>query len=99
MPEGVAVYDVSDLRNPILLDTIRTTQDGQRLNKAYDSTPIWGNYIILANNRDTGNSIRAVDIIDFSNRRLKACEMILNNHSRTICSVSRSIYVCRRCKG
>ncbi len=64
-PQGVATYDLSDPRNPILLDSIRTTADGTPLIKAYDSVPVWGTYVILAQNGDT-TAQRGVDIIDFS---------------------------------
>ena len=64
-PQGVATYDLSDPKNPILLDSIRTTADGTPLIKAYDSVPVWGHYVILAQNGDT-TAQRGVDIIDFS---------------------------------
>ena len=65
MPQGVAAYDISDPSTPVLLDTIRTTADGQPLIKAYDSIPVWGSYVILAQNGDT-TAQRGVDIVDFS---------------------------------
>ena len=64
-PQGVATYDLSDPRNPVLLDSIRTMPDGTPLIKAYDSVPVWGHYVILAQNGDT-TAQRGVDIIDFS---------------------------------
>ncbi|PCK08064.1 MAG: hypothetical protein COA42_11030 [Alteromonadaceae bacterium] len=68
-PHGVATYDISDPTNPKKLDSIRTTSWGADLGKAYDAMPVWGNYIILAQNGDTegsGGGVRAVDIVDFS---------------------------------
>lgn len=67
-PEGVAVYDISDPTHPLLLDSLRTTSDGKPLIKGYDSVPVWGSYVILAQNGDT-TPVRGVDIVDFSNPR------------------------------
>jgi DNA-binding beta-propeller fold protein YncE len=64
MPQGVAVYDLSDPARPVLLDSIRTTADGEPLIKAYDSVPVWGSYVALIQNGDT--TTRGVDLVDIS---------------------------------
>lgn len=63
-PHGVATYDISDPANPIKLDSLRMDNDNKIIGKSYDSMPMWGNYVILAQSEDTG--VRAVDIVDFS---------------------------------
>lgn len=66
---GVGVYDISDPANPRLLDKIRqrsTAFGGQlELGRAYDTMPMFENYIVNAMNSDTGFQ-RSVDIIDYS---------------------------------
>lgn len=66
---GVGVYDISDPANPVLLDKIRERSypfGGQwALGRAYDTMPMYKNYIVNAMNSDTGFQ-RAVDIIDYS---------------------------------
>jgi streptogramin lyase len=66
---GVGVYDISDPANPKLLDKIRQRSSafgGQlELGRAYDTMPMYKNYIVNAMNSDTGFQ-RSVDIIDYS---------------------------------
>lgn len=66
---GVGVYDIADPANPKLLDKIRDRSfafDGQwALGRAYDTMPMYKNYVVNAMNGDTGFQ-RSVDIIDYS---------------------------------
>jgi len=64
-PHGVATYDLSDPSRPKLLDAIRTTPDGRKLNKAYQTLPIWGHHLFLMMNGASG-SFKGYDVIDFS---------------------------------
>ena len=66
---GVGVYDISDPTKPVLLDKIRDRSypfGGQwAIGRAYDTMPMYKNYIVNAMNGDTGFQ-RSVDIIDYS---------------------------------
>lgn len=66
---GVGVYDIADPANPKLLDKIRERSfafGGQwDLGRAYDTMPMYKNYVVNAMNGDTGFQ-RSVDIIDYS---------------------------------
>lgn len=66
---GVGVYDIADPANPRLLDKIRERSfafGGQwDLGRAYDTMPMYKNYVVNAMNGDTGFQ-RSVDIIDYS---------------------------------